>query len=1111
MKFFLFFICIFILLSCNDFQKSKENTVKENDKDKPAMGEKLFELRSSDETNLHFANSVKETDYENYHNYPFIYNGSGVAVGDINNDGLADIYFAGNSSNDKLYLNKGKLKFEDISSSSGIENFPGWSMGVAMIDINADGWLDIYVCRAGPSKDIKKRTNRLFINNKNGTFTEEAEKYGLKSTDYSIQAAFFDYDLDGDLDIYLLNHPAKKRKKGLTFTKHIQNVKSGKSTTDVFYENVDGFYVNKSKEANLFNYGYRHGIAVGDINKDGYPDLYISSDFDDPDVFCINQKNKTFKNKVDSAFKHISFNSMGNEIVDINNDGLLDVFVVDMAPSDHFRSKAYMMSMNVKKFHNMVNNGLQHQYMFNTFQINNGDGKFSEIAQFSGVAKTDWSWAPLFFDMDQDGYKDLFITNGIKENFLYRDIKEDVENKYGKGVKINLQQYLDVVPSDISENVIYRNMDGVSFKNESGKWAMPSVFNSNGVATADFDNDGDLDFVTNNMDSEATLYESLASNGNGGNSLKFILKGSGKNLQALGSKVEVTSSKGKQWQELYAVKGYLSSVDTPLVFGLNDAIVASAKITWPDGKTTILENLEANKTYTVDYNNAEKELAVVDIPKTTLLHKTSNLGMDFKHKEDNYDDYQKQILLPHSQSNVGPCIVKADVDGNGTEDVFIGGAAGQSGILYLQTDGQFSKRNGDWTLDSKAEDTGAAFFDSDGDGDMDLYVVSGGAQLPKGNDAYQDRLYINDGKGHFKRNKKALPLLNLSGQSVVASDIDKDGDMDLFVGGRIIPDYYPKAPKSYFLINDKGTFSEKEIDIGEMVASALFTDYDNDGDDDLMVVGEWSPIKIYRNDNGNFSEANLESLASTTGLWFGLSQNDIDNDGDMDYFVGNIGLNTKFKANKEKKKEFHIYANDFDDNGTYDVVLSGTYHGELVPARGRECSSQQMPFIKEKFGDYKSFASASLQDIYGEKLNSALHRKADMLYSVFLKNNGEGNFAIVKLPWQAQLAPVTDFLFMDVNNNGSNEIIAVGNLYNVEVETERYDASKGAIMDFEDNGFTVMNITETGFYTNGDARKILSLNSNGKKYILVANNNGALDCYNVEESNNSTGKSITGL
>ncbi len=1077
--------------------KVKDETTKESKKEKKE--DQLFVLKNAQETNVFFTNTVVETYEENYLNYEFLYNGSGVGVGDINNDGLADIYFAGNSSDDKLFLNMGNMKFKDISVSSGIAELQGWSTGVNMVDVNADGYLDIYVCRSGPSKEIEKRTNRLYINNKDNTFTEAAADYGIAAISYSIQTAFFDYDLDGDLDMYLLNHPDPKFKAKEAIG-HMQDIKAGRIQTDNFFENVNGKFVDRSKEANLVNFGYRHGIAVGDINKDGYPDLYISSDFEEPDVLCINQGNKTFKNEIDTYLRHISYNSMGNEMVDINNDGLLDVYVVDMAPDDHFRSKAYMASMDVVKFHTLKDNGYHNQYMFNTLHLNNGNNSFSEVAQLSGVAKTDWSWAPLFFDMDHDGYKDLFITNGIKENFLFRDIQVMVEQKQKQmGRNISLEELLKIVPSDITKNNFYHNKNGIKFEDVSDSWSKPSLYNSNGVATADFDNDGDLDFVTNNMDSNASIYESKAMDIKKGNGITLSLKGSQNNPFAIGAKVKVQNADATQWHELHNARGYLSSVDYPIFFGLGDAASANVEIIWPDGKSTVLNDLQANKKHIIDYNTAEKgNVQQSNDEKTLLTEIASNtLGINFKHKEDKFDDYKKQILLPHSQSNVGPFVSKADVNGDGLEDFFVGGAAGQTGALFLQQqNGKFVEKEGPWKADKRYDDLGSLFFDKDGDGDLDLYVTSGGAHTLDGDGKFYDRLYQNDGNGLFVKSSVDIPYLGQSNKVVVTADVDKDGDQDLFVGGRIIPDQYPYAPKSYLLINENGKFKEKEIQGAGMVAGALFSDYDNDGDEDLITAGEWSPIQIFENTNGNFSPVEADGLKDTVGLWFSLAQRDIDDDGDLDYFAGNLGLNTKFKVND--KKEFHIYCNDFDQNGTYDVVLSSTYNNQLVPVRGRECSSEQMPFIKDKFKDYRSFAGASLIDIYGDKdLDGALHYQANMLHSVFIENKGNGSFEVKKLPIEFQFSPIQSFAFKDIDGDGKDEVFAAGNLFNVEVETVRYDASVGNVMSLKDGVLRTLDPHKTGFATKGDARDINFIKQGEQTLLMVTNNNGGIDVFKM--------------
>ena len=1082
------FVLIFSIGSCSSDSDSSNYTSKGD-----SNQDYLYNLLLSSDTNLDFENNVVESNEENYLNYEFIYNGSGVAVGDINNDGLTDIYFGGNSVGDKLYLNKGNLKFEDISVSSGISTLIGWSTGINMVDINQDGWLDIYVCRSGPSKNVNNRTNRLFINNKDNTFTEAAAQYGLNAATYSIQSAFFDYDLDGDLDMYLLNHPDPNFKTKQS-REHMQDILSGKIRTDIFFENIDGKFVDKTLDAKLYNFGYRHGIAVGDVNKDGYPDLFVSSDFEEPDALYINNGDKTFTNDVHRRLGHISYNSMGNELSDVNNDGELDLFVVDMAPDDHYRSKLYMASMDVARFRKLQANGYHNQYMFNTLNMNNSNGTFSEVGQYAGLAKSDWSWGPLFFDMDLDGYKDLIITNGIKENFSYRDLQKDINTTTNGTGQIDINGLLEIVPSEISENQIYKNKDGIKFENKTKKWWKTGRVNSNGIASADFDNDGDMDFVTNNMLAKATLYESKAVDQKLGNYIKISLKGKAGNIHAIGAKVEVISELGTQLTEIHRAKGYISAIDLPVIFGLGSDATASVQITWPDNTITTHPNLQVNQNYVFEYGKGSTE--PLTKPSKKPLLKRTNAGLDFVHIEDNYDDYKQQILLPHSQSTVGPATAKGDVNGDGLEDIYVGGAYGQSAMLYVQNaEGTFSESSQNWSKDRNFEDTGAAFFDADQDGDLDLYVVSGGAHFPEFHQLYEDRLYINNGQGVFS--KSALPKgTNISGQAVAVSDVDADGDLDLFVGGRLIPEKYPYAPESFLLINQGGTFSKQSMALDNLVSSATFTDVDGDGDEDLVTLGEWSPIIIMENNGGTFTQQNNASLKKSRGLWFGLASADIDGDGDMDLFAGNLGLNAKFKANDKKK--FQVYCTDFDNNGSYDVVLSTNYKDYDVPTRGRECSSQQMPFIAEEFQDYHSFASASLQDIYGEELNNALNKQIDVLYSAYLENDGSGNFNWVQLPAASQMAPLQDFEFVDLDDDGQLEVLTVGDLYNVEVETERYDASIGAVLKKTDTGFEYWDKQETGFIGMGDARKVIKVSGSSGDQIILSNNNGPIEVFGLQ-------------
>ncbi len=1059
-------------------------------------------------TNLYFTNKVLETEDHHYLAYESMYNGSGVAIGDINNDGLSDIYLGGNSVFDKLYLNKGDLKFEDISKSSGISGIhDGWTTGINMVDINADGLLDIYVCRGGPYKDPEERSNKLFINNGDLTFTESAAGYGLDNDSYSIQTAFLDYDLDGDLDVYMMNQPPPSfQLEYIRYKQLSEDIRSGKLQTDKFYENIEGRFVEKTDEAGLVNFGYRLGIAVGDINQDGYPDLYVCSDYDGADLMYINTRNKRFKNTIHEQIGHISLSSMGTDMSDINNDGLLDILVLEMAPDDHFRAKYEMLPMNTFRFQGLAKYGFHNQYMYNTLQLNNGNGSFSEIADLAGLAKSDWSWGPLFFDIDNDGRKDLFIANGIKHQFIFGDLAGVMQEKSEEYDRpLNISEITELSLTSTTPNVVYRYEGGLKYKKITDQWMDESAFNSNGVAYGDLDNDGDLDLVANNMDDNVSLYENMSANGPGGNYIKFILRGPEKNRFAIGSKIKIKKGEEILYQELHNARGYLSSVEHSLVFGLGDMeILGDVEIIWPDGLSTYFSDLEVNKTYHLNYYDATKNLS--QAPETVdplfLEADPEDFGITFKHQENRFNDYEKQILLPYSQSHNGPFISTADVNSDGLQDFFVGGAANQSGELYIQDhSGKFRRQDGPWKDDNIFEDLGCTFFDFDSDGDQDLYVVSGGSEFPAGSDMFQDRLYSNNGKGHFSKTTTALPAINTSGQTVKINDIDRDGDPDIFIGGRIIPDKYPYPPSSHILLNENGKFVEvtgqnaRDLELIGMVSDALFVDIDQDGDDDLVVVGEWTPIQVLENKNGVFQKIEASGLENSVGLWFSVTANDIDNDGDMDFFAGNLGLNSKFKTGKGHS--FHIYCDDFDQSGTYDIVLTYLYNDKLVPVRGRGCSSQQMPFITDKFPTIKSFAAASLVEIYGqEELDHALHYEADLLESVFVENLGNGNFEIRALPVEAQISPVHDFDYLDINGDGTDEVLLVGNMYHTEVETMRLDASYGCILGYRNGEFFAVKSSLSGFSSKGDARDICLIKTgNDQHLLLIANNNEPLNIF----------------
>lgn len=1092
----LLLICT-LIFSCNNHNGYK---VLEQHNDKQTDGSTQFSLIPASQSSIDFINKVEETEALNFLNFSNIYNGGGVATADFNNDGLVDIFFVANQASNKLYLNKGNFKFEDVTSQSGLEDKEGWKTGVSVVDINNDGWLDIYICKSGELKNNELRENRLYINQKDNTFKEEAKKWKINEPGYSTQSYFFDFDKDGDLDLYVVNHRIdfeNTSRLNMRIEKAFSRLDS-----DILYRNDGDTFTEITHEAGLVNKAFGLSASIGDFNNDGWPDVYVCNDFLTPDMLYINKKNGTFMNQILDRVNHTSFSSMGSDYADINNDLLPDLLVLEMAAEDHVRSKENMATMSTGNFKALVKNNYHHQYMVNTLQLNTGQGQFSEIGQLSGLAKTDWSWAPLIADFDNDGYKDVFITNGILKDMANQDFRVEMSKRFAQKNKPDFKEVINMLPSNKIANYSFKNNGDKTFSNTSEKWGFLDKTQSNGVAYADFDNDGDLDLVINNINDKAQVYQNNDTN----NFIQIKLEGNLKNTLAIGSKVTISVNGKKQYQELYLSRGFLSSVENVINFGIGDAsMIDEVLIEWPNMEVTKLEQIEANQIIEVTQNNGSS--VNLDKPNTDTLLSSISLwrkGIRYKHKELDFDDFKNQILLPHSQSRNGPFMDVTDINGDGLDDLFIGGAAGQSGELYIQTEsGDFKKQETDvWVKDKHSEDLGVLFFDADNDQDLDLYVVSGSSEFPENSSLFQDRLYFNDGNGTFEKRIGALPTINSSGQCVKASDIDNDGDLDLFVGGRVIPDKYPFAPKSYILINDNGIFKNKTKEIAPaietigMVTDATFSDYDNDGDDDLVVVGEWMPITIFENIKGKFQPVENESLLKTKGLWFSLAAQDIDHDGDIDYFAGNLGLNTKFKANS--KKEFHIYCDDFDNSGTYDIVLSSNYQGKLVPSRGRECSSQQMPFVKDKFPSYKAFAEASLFEVYGEEnLENAIHYKAETLESVFIENLGDGEFKLKKLPNSVQVSPIMDFEFVDIDDDNSKEIIVVGNHYNSEVETVRYDASYGAVLDYNDGDFEFKSTEITGFFNKGDAKHISTIKSNTGQTILVANNNGTINGFHL--------------
>ncbi|MEM6813147.1 MAG: VCBS repeat-containing protein [Bacteroidota bacterium] len=1044
-------VCIsFLFNSCN----VKNHTVEEEKT-------KVFKQLESSTTGVDFINHL-ESDIESRYNvfdFDYFYNGSGVATVDINNDGLLDIFFTANQAQNRLYLNLGNLKFEDITEGSGVNKGKGWSTGVSFVDINRDGWQDLYVSQGGPRYGEKSR-NLLFINQQNRTFLESAVEYGLADESITSQSAFFDFDKDGDLDCIVMNENLLYGRDPKSFYELIENNHElAHHSSNHLYINENGTYRDITEEAGMLTPAFGLGLMVSDINDDGWLDVYIANDYYVPDAMFINNQNGTFTNKIADYTNHVSFFGMGVDISDLNSDTHSDIFVLDMASSDHYRSKTLMASMNVKAFNLLVDNlNLHYQYMFNSLQLNVGNGFFKNIAHLTGLSKSDWSWAVLLNDFDNNTTNDVFITNGYRKYALNNDVRSKVleaREKYNNNVPLQVKREIyDQMPSEKLSNLLFKNVGNLQFQDVSQQWGVSTLSFSNGAAYADLDNDGDLDLVVNNIDEEAFLYQNMAVEDQLGNFLKVKFDVKSQHSYA---KVTISSFGIKQKKESNSVRGYLSAMDPSIHFGLgNSEKIDTLIVEWLSGKTEIMFDVPANQEIVLYEVNARK----TDIRSGTKfktpfkkLNKDS-LGIEFRHIENSYDDFEIETLLPYKQSNLGPQIAVGDVNNDGLDDFYIGGAIGQSGKLFVQTTkGTFSDATPDAiSQDFLYEDMGSVFFDIDNDGDDDLYVVSGGYEFEASSDNYQDRLYINNGFGRYQRAiDSSLLVTRLSGKSVSVLDYNQDGLKDIVIGTRIFPGKYPVSDRSIFYKNTGSSLVNVTNDVIPalnhygMINKIIATDFNNDGMDDLIVVGEWTGIGIFKNLGGYFEDiSSTIGLSERKGWWFSLAELDINNDSLPDYIVGNLGLNSKYSASLQKP--LRIYASDFDENGTWDVVLSNSYRGDYVPLRGRECSSGQMPFIAEEFPTYDLFAKATIEEVYGEALENAYRLEANNFSSILLLNKGNENFEVKSLPIQAQIAPILDVEVLDINDDGFDDIVVLGTIHETEVETPRLDMGSGMIL-----------------------------------------------------------------